>query len=157
MQSNVKKVDRAIEGEVINTVAPAVTAGATVVRTTDFIQVMATIQIVVPTERELFCIIIEKIQQLDKSIVGTQDDVTELTSSLLNIQDKLTSSKIANKKLISVKEFEEVYTIGEETQRQLRGRRKDSLPFVQLTPRGNVLYDVKIIDKWMENFEKRRK
>ena len=103
------------------------------------IVLQASIQVVVPTEKELFCIIIEKIQQLDKSVVGTQEDVKELTSSLLNIQEKLPLSNVSEKKLISVKVFDEIYSIGEETQRQLRGRRKDSLPYVQLTPRGNVL------------------
>ena len=141
MQSNIVKSEL-VESKVIERLEPIV--------------LQASIHVVVPTERELFCIIIEKIQQLDKSIVGTQEDINELTSSLLSIHEKLPLSSISDKKLISVKVFDEIYSIGEETQRLLRGRRKNSLPFVQLTPRGNVLYDVKTIDKWMENFEKRR-
>lgn len=123
-QHNLVKANDTTKGKVVDAdfSVPTVSAGATVTNTANCIQVMANIQIVVPTERELFCIIIEKIQQLDKSIVGTQDDVKELTSSLLSIQDKLASSRVANKKLISVKMFEEIYSISEETQRQLRGR-----------------------------------
>ncbi len=123
-----------------------------VVENLEAITVQASIQIVVPTERELFCIIIEKIQQLDKSIVGTQEDISSLTTSLFNIQEKLPTNERADKKQISVKEFEEIYSIAEETQRKLRGRLKDPLPFVQLTTRGNILYNVNITDKWMENY-----
>ncbi len=72
------------------------------------------------------------------------------------ISAEIDKEQLSDKKLISVKEFEVMYSITEETQRQLRGRRKDSLPFVQLKERGNVLYDVKVIDKWMENYEKYR-
>ncbi|WP_434658224.1 hypothetical protein [Sulfurimonas sp. NW9] len=120
------------------------------------IVVQACIQIVVPTEKELFCIIIEKIQQLDKSIVGTKEDMVKLTASLLNIKEQLPSENILDKKLISVKEFEATYSIAEESQRKLRGRLKDPLPFVQLQERGNILYNVKTIDSWMENYIQKR-
>ena len=72
------------------------------------------------------------------------------------ISSKIDKEKIADKKLINAKEFYTMYTIGEESQRKLRGRRKDPLPYIQLEERGNILYDVKVIDKWMENYEKRR-
>ncbi len=154
MQSNVKKVDRAIEGEVINTVAPAVTAGATVVRTTDFIQVMATIQIVVPTERELFCIIIEKIQQLDKSIVGTQEDINSLTNTLSEIQKKIPSE--SSLQYLSVKELAKRYSKSESQQKQLRGRVKDPLPFYQDGIGGKITYKVSEIDEWMNSQKVKR-
>ena len=93
---------------------------------------------------------------LDKSIVGTKEDMINLTASLLNIKEQLPSENILNKKLISVKEFEDVYSIAEETQRKLRGRLKDPLPFVQLIPRGNILYNTNIIDKWIENYMQKR-
>lgn len=142
MQSNLAESSSAVEGKIVQELEPII--------------LQASIQIVVPTEKELFCIIIERIQQLDNSIIGTKEEMINLTTSLLNIKEQLPSESIADKKLISVKEFEDVYSIAEETQRKLRGRLKDPLPFVQLTPRGNVLYNTKIIDKWMENYMHKR-
>ncbi len=60
---------------------------------------------------------------------------------------------ISQKKLISVKEFENLYSIGEEAQRKLRKRMKDPLPYVQLMERGNVLYECKEVEKWFENYK----
>jgi len=71
------------------------------------------------------------------------------------LKDSLDSSlKITDKKLITVKDFEEIYSIGEETQRKLRGRfpKDDPLPCIQTAKRGTVLYDPKVVDKWMDNY-----
>lgn len=66
------------------------------------------------------------------------------------------SINVSNKKTISVKEFEDLYSIGEETQRKLRGRRNDPLPYIQIAKRGSVLYNPDKIDKWLENYYKER-
>ncbi len=74
---------------------------------------------------------------------------------MTKLKDTLDGSlKITDKKLITVKDFEELYSIGEETQRKLRGRfpKDDPLPCIQTAKRGTVLYDPKIIDKWMDNY-----
>ena len=84
---------------------------------------------------------------------GIKRRAKEISSKIAKELDK---EKTADKKLINAKEFYIMYTIGEESQRKLRGRRKDPLPYIQLEERGNILYDVKVIDKWMENYEKRR-
>jgi hypothetical protein len=71
------------------------------------------------------------------------------------LKDSLDSSlKITDKKLITVKDFEEIYSIGEETQRKLRGRfpKDDPLPCIQTAKRGTVLYDIKVVDQWMDNY-----
>jgi hypothetical protein len=69
---------------------------------------------------------------------------------LLEMHTGMNSSK---KKLISTKEMEEIYGYGEQTQGQLRKRRKDPLPYEQLSKRGDIYYDVKKVDKWRENHE----
>lgn len=73
---------------------------------------------------------IENIDTNDNSI-----NVDELKNTFIEeitkLKDSLASSlKLTNKKLITVKEFEDFYSIGEETQRKLRGRfpKDDPLP-----------------------------
>ena len=56
------------------------------------------------------------------------------------------------KKLITAKEFEEKYSIPVETQRKLRSRLRDPLPYVQTEPGGTILYNVEYVKKWMESF-----
>ena len=153
MQSNLMKIDHTVEGEVI---VPTVTDTtiAPVVNTADCIQVMATIQIVVPTERELFCIIIEKIQQLDKNIVGTQEDINSLTHTLSEIQKKIPSE--SSLQYLSVKELAKRYSKSESQQKQLRGRVKDPLPFYQDGIGGKITYKVSEIDEWINSQKVKR-
>ena len=58
------------------------------------------------------------------------------------------------KKLISTKEFTEIYGISAETQKQLRRRDKHALPYIQIQNTGPIKYKIKVIDKWLENYEK---
>ena len=69
------------------------------------------------------------------------------------LREQLDVIPISDKKMITVKDFEMVYSIGEEAQRKLRKRIKDPLPFVQINERGNVLYDCKEVEKWFENYK----
>ena len=87
-----------------------------------------------------------KIESLGQIIVDLADKLKEQANQI----------PISEKKLITVKEFETLYSIAEEAQRKLRGRLNDPLPFTQLTPRGTVLYNCKEIDKWLENYNKER-
>ena len=154
MQSAVMKVDRAIEGVVVDTVTPAVTADVIVTETTDIIQVMATIQIVVPTERELFCIIIDKIQQLDRSIIEIKKETNNLTNALSEIQKKIPSE--SSLRYLSVKELTNRYSISESKQKQLRGRVKNSLPYYQDGIGGKIKYKVSEIDEWVKSQKVKR-
>lgn len=83
--------------------------------------------------------------------------VESLETIIIDISKKLMEQSliipISEKKMISVKDFEELYSIGEEAQRKLRKRIKDPLPFVQIIERGNVLYDCIDIGKWLENYK----
>ena len=84
--------------------------------------------------------------------------IDNLENIIIDISKKLmvqsSSIAIADKKMINVKDFEELYSIGEEAQRKLRKRMKDPLPFVQIVERGSVLYDCIEIGKWLENYKK---
>lgn len=53
---------------------------------------------------------------------------------------------------ITVKQFTQKYKISDDSQRTHRGKRKDPLPYIQLTEGGNITYNVKIVDKWYENY-----
>ena len=155
MQSTVMKVDRVIEGVVVvDAVTPAVTADAIVTETTDIVQVMATIQIVVPTERELFCIIIDKIQQLDRSIIEIKKETNNLTNALSEIQKKIPSE--SSLRYLSVKELTNRYSISESKQKQLRGRVKNSLPYYQDGIGGKIKYKVSEIDEWVKSQKVKR-
>ena len=83
-----------------------------------------------------------------------------LENVIINLVNKLKEQEeqipLSEKKLLTVKDFEMLYSIPEETQRRLRGRLKDSLPFRQFKNRGNVYYEPKKVDKWMENYDKER-
>ena len=84
--------------------------------------------------------------------------VESLETIIIDISKKLMEQSliipISEKKMISVKDFEELYSIGEEAQRKLRKRMRDPLPFVQIVERGSVLYDCIEIGKWLENYKK---
>lgn len=89
--------------------------------------------------------------------INIENSVNEIKEDFSNqFKDLQSSMNISNKKTITVSEFEKLYSIGEETQRKLRGRTRDPLPYIQLNQRGTVLYDPKKIDKWMENYCKER-
>ena len=85
-----------------------------------------------------------KIDSLENIIIDIAKKLTEQSSSI----------PITDKKMITVKDFEELYSIGEEAQRKLRKRIRDPLPFVQIVERGSILYDCMEIGKWLENYKK---
>ena len=56
------------------------------------------------------------------------------------------------KKHVSVKEFEAIYSVDTETQKSLRNRSKHPLPYIQIVKNGKITYLVLLIDKWFENY-----
>jgi len=92
-------------------------------------------------------------EEVTKTIQDLQVMIIELANKL---KEKADEVPLSEKKLISVKEFEKVYSISEESQRKLRKRLKDPLPLIQIEKRGNVLYNHKEIDKWFENYTNER-
>jgi len=101
--------------------------------------------------------VLNEIQNIntDDNSINVYDLKNTFIEEIPKLKDSLESSlKLTNKKLITVKEFEDFYSIGEETQRKLRGRfpKDDPLPCIQTAKRGTVLYDPKVVDKWMDNY-----
>jgi len=101
--------------------------------------------------------VLDDIQNIntDDNSINVDDLKNTFIDEITKLKDTLDSSlKITDKKLITVKDFEEIYSIAEETQRKLRGRLPihDPLPCIQTAKRGNVLYDPNIVDKWVDNY-----
>ena len=69
MQSNIAVKNEVVEGEIIEKTQPII--------------VQARMQIVVPKERDLFCMLMEKIQQIEESVTTNVKSL----ESLLNILD----------------------------------------------------------------------
>ena len=90
-------------------------------------------------------------QELENEIESLKNKIINLSDI---IGDHIAKVPISEKKLITVKEFEELYSINEEAQRKLRGRYADPLPHEQHMERGKIFYDIKKVDKWRENYEK---
>ena len=111
----------------------------------------------------------EKIIEYKEVYVNNKHDSTNeqnerierLETFIIDISKKLMEQSptipISEKKKITVKDFELLYSIPEETQSRMRGRHKDPLPYTQFSARGNIYYDPKEIDKWMENYKKERR
>lgn len=84
-------------------------------------------------------------------------------NKLLKEQDRIDIAeemkKIQVKKYITVKEFAEKYNISVSSQKGLRARLNDPLPFLQNKEDGSgnkivggkITYDVEEIEKWMDN------
>ncbi|MCD4668004.1 MAG: hypothetical protein K8R44_05385 [Sulfurimonas sp.] len=60
-------------------------------------------------------------------------------------------AKIQAKKYITVKEFEEIYSVSKTSQQNYRGRIYDPLPYHQKVFRGKILYNVQEVEQWFEN------
>ena len=70
------------------------------------------------------------------------------------LMEQLPSIPTAEKKLITAKEFEELYSMNIDAQLKYRNRKNDPLPHIQIVENGNILYDCIKIGKWLENYEK---
>ena len=91
----------------------------------------------------------------DKFAFNDDNELVELLKENRNLYKQLNKLKTPlEKKLISTKEFTEIYGISAETQKQLRRRDKHALPYIQIQNTGPIKYKIKVIDKWLENYEK---
>jgi len=59
--------------------------------------------------------------------------------------------KIQAKKYITVIEFESIYDTGSTSQQTYRERRIDPLPYHQKVPGGKITYNVKEVERWLQN------
>lgn len=70
------------------------------------------------------------------------------------IEESIT--KIQHKKLITVKEFTELYGFSSDWQKNRRGRLKDHLPYNQYTVGGMIKYNIDEVEIWFKNNHKGR-
>ena len=55
------------------------------------------------------------------------------------------------KKNITVNEFEKIYNISKSSQRDLRSKLKNPLPYHQKIENGKIVYVVDEVEKWFSN------
>lgn len=70
------------------------------------------------------------------------------------LQIEKNMAKLHGKKYLSVKEFEEKYSMSKSSQQQYRSRLYDPLPYHQKVEGGKVTYIVDEVEKWFENQHK---
>lgn len=133
MQKNLVKADTAVEAEMVQDLEPVVVRGI--------------IQFIIPTEKELFNVLIDKINTLDNSNQSSRNESIDIKHSLSSIEKRL--SDYSPKSFLTVKKLNELYAISESQQKGLRGRIKNPLPFYQDGEGGKIRYKVTDVDEWM--------
>ncbi|RXJ98805.1 hypothetical protein CRU98_08550 [Arcobacter sp. CECT 8986] len=90
-------------------------------------------------------------ERYDKPLVKLNNllEEKEKYQEILEIEKEMT--KIQAKKIISVKEFTEIYGYSSDWQKNRRGRIHDHLPYVQTTRGGKITYNVRDVEIWFEN------
>lgn len=89
-------------------------------------------------------------------------DTEQQTNKILSGMEALLEQKLktisapqnlSDETHITVKQFTQKYKMSDDTQRIHRAKHKDPLPYFQFSDKGNVTYDVKLADKWYENYK----
>jgi len=110
--------------------------------------VRASIQLVIPTEKELFSIIIDKLAELSSCVLDSKEEINMLSNSLKAIQSKRSSESITPV-YASVKDLTRDYALSESQQKQFRGRIKNPLPFYQERTGDKIRYKTNEIEEWL--------
>lgn len=76
----------------------------------------------------------------------------EKNKKIENIEEYM--AKIHSKKILTVQELEDKYSIAKTTQQQYRGRMHDPLPYHQTVQNGKITYSVQEVERWLENQHK---
>ena len=134
MENNLVEVDPVVETEIVQDPEPIVVRGI--------------IQIYVPTERELFTLFLNKIDALQQTIQTNHHEIASLRQSLEEANEKLMEH--SPKKFLTVKQLEQLYSISESQQKNLRGRIRDPLPYHQEMHGGKIKYKVSEVEDWMK-------
>lgn len=80
-------------------------------------------------------------------------------NNLLNYKDKNKEvlkleermKEIQVKKYITVEEFEKMFNVSKSSQRDLRSKLRNPLPYHQKIAKGKIVYVVEEVEKWFEN------
>lgn len=76
-------------------------------------------------------------------------DKEDKNIEVLKLEERM--KEIQVKKFITVKEFEKIYNISSSSQKGLRGRLNDPIPYHQKVQGGKIVYVVEEVEKWFEN------
>lgn len=133
MENSVVKINPVVETEIVQDLEPVVVRGI--------------MQFIVPTEKELFNMLIDKIDALDSNNLSSRNESVDLKHTLLSIEKRL--SDYSPKSFLTVKQLNDRYAISESQQKGLRGRIKNPLPFYQDGEGGKIRYKVTEVDDWM--------
>lgn len=68
---------------------------------------------------------------------------------VLKLEEKMREIQV--KKFITVRDFEKIYNISSSSQKGLRGRLNDPIPYHQKVQGGKIVYVVEEVEKWFEN------
>jgi hypothetical protein len=112
------------------------------------IVVRASVQLMIPTEKELFTIIIDKLAELSSRVHDSKEEINMLGNSLKAIQSKR-SSISSTPTYVSVKDLTRDYALSASQQKQFRGRIRNPLPFYQEHSGGKIRYRINEIEEWL--------
>lgn len=97
-----------------------------------------------------------------------EDFVTEFDAPLVKLNNLLefkdrndevleiekNMARLNSKKILTVKDLEERYSISQSTQKQYRSRLYNALPYHQKVQNGKITYNVDEVERWLENQHK---
>jgi|GEM_PF-2805827 len=109
--------------------------------------VRGVMQVYVPTERDLFTLFLNKIDTLQQTIQANYQEITTLRQSLEEANKKLIEH--SPKKFLTVKQLEQLYSISESQQKNLRNRINNPLSYHQDEIGGKIRYEVSSVEGWM--------
>lgn len=140
MSSNISVNNQLMEAEIVHNLDPIV--------------VRASVQLMIPTEKELFTIIIDKLAELSSRVHDSKEEINMLGNSLKAIQSKR-SSISSTPTYVSAKDLTRDYALSASQQKQFRGRIKDPLPFHQESKGSKIRYKINEIEEWLGKQKKR--
>lgn len=111
--------------------------------------VRGTMQLYIPTERELFTLFLDKINTLHQTIQMNHQELYTQRHSNEEANEKPIEYSL--KKFLTVKELENMYSISQSQQKGLRGRIKNPLPYYQEMENGKISYKVSEVEEWKNN------
>lgn len=102
---------------------------------------------------------LDEVNEIFEEVENKNDKLLIKLNKLLDIKDKNKQvlkleeeiKIIQLKKNITVNEFEKIYNISKSSQRDLRSKLKNPLPYHQKIENGKIVYVVDEVEKWFSN------
>jgi hypothetical protein len=104
----------------------------------------------------------QNLHKFQKDLVYQFKNILEIAINLNQLLDKplkriQSFDEVKQKKLLSVKEFEDLYGISKTQQQSFRGRLKNALPYYKQSTKSKssntkIYYKIEEIEAWIENY-----